>query len=164
VQVTCGQTHTPLSQAVLGAVHVETQRNCPVLLAWQVSHLLVSQTTPQAPQFVPVLRAVQTPPQQSAPEAHWLPHVPQLFLVWFETQMAAPEAGGQQIWFTPHGVFGGSFVLTHPVAGLHVSVVHGLLSSQLISVPAQIPVGTVGASSVPVQTSLSVHALLSLQR
>jgi hypothetical protein len=44
-------------------------------------------------------------------------------------------------------------VCTHPVAGLHVSVVQILLSLQFLAVPAQNP---------PAQTSLSVQALLSL--
>ncbi len=47
--------------------HEETQRNCPVLSAWQTWHLLVSHVLPQVPQFVTVLRAAHVPPQQLCP-------------------------------------------------------------------------------------------------
>jgi hypothetical protein len=42
-----------------------------------------------------------------------------------------------------------------PFTGLHVSVVHTLLSLQLLGAPVQVP--------APSQTSLSVHPLPSLQ-
>lgn len=46
------------------------------------------------------------------------------------------------------------FVYVHPVAGLHASVVHGLLSLQVIVDPLQFPLE---------HESPVVHALLSLQ-
>jgi hypothetical protein len=46
-----------------------------------------------------------------------------------------------------------SLVNTQPVAGTHVSSVHGLASKQTIGVPPQVP---------PVHTSLLVQALWSL--
>jgi hypothetical protein len=46
------------------------------------------------------------------------------------------------------------FVWTQPVAGLQESLVHGLLSSQLMAVPAHVP---------PVHWSPDVQALASLQ-
>jgi hypothetical protein len=47
------------------------------------------------------------------------------------------------------------FVKTHPVAGLHVSVVHGLVSSHAMAAPAwQVP---------PPQVSPDVHAFPSSQ-
>jgi hypothetical protein len=46
------------------------------------------------------------------------------------------------------------FVYTHPVAGLHVSSVHGLLSLQTTGVP--------GLQTPPPQVSPKVHAFPSL--
>ena len=46
-------------------------------------------------------------------------------------------------------------VCTHPVAATHESLVHGLLSSQLFVVPAQVPFDA--HTSFVVQAELSLH-------
>jgi hypothetical protein len=78
-----------------------------------------------------------------------------------------------------HGVVFGTGLLTHPVAGLQLSAVHGLLSSQVGGVPATHPVAGLQVSMPlqalpslqltavpvqipPVQASPVVHMLLSL--